>query len=217
MSIFLGELSAQVLELLQKSPGHSGYFTDTKVLRAIQEGFDFCATWMFDAATGGWHDEIRYLDTAAGMASLEMPDDLAILKVLRYKINNLYVPVYYSPDDESPQTDPSDTDGNAPSRFRLLGQKIYFNPPLQEGGSKYLQLEGSYYPPEFQSAMDIIPSKWHRAFRHYIKYRSASILVSGLKDFNRPWAKEEDEWTMVIQAVIDKRVNRTGYIREFEG
>ena len=218
MAIALGSLERDVLELLQKSPGHQGYYTAQKLGVAVQECFDLVATWMFDAEYGGWMDDIRYITTEDDQAVVELPADIAQLKVLRYKVDGVYIPMTYDKEEKTAQTDPSDTSStNNTVRYRLFGENIYFNPAISEGGTNYLQLEGTYYPQKFTSKLDKIAPIWNRAFLNFIKYRSASILVSHKRDWSPPWLRFEQQWEIETKKLIGKRVNTTGTITEFSG
>lgn len=218
MAIAVGALERDVLELLQKSPGHSGYYTEQKLRTAVQECFDFVSTMMFDAEYGGWLDDIRYITTEDGQAVISIPSDLAQIKVLRYKINQVYVPLVYDKEERTVQTDPSDsTVGQDNVSYRIFGDSIYFNPGLFEGGTNYLQIEGTFYPEKFTSKLDKLGPIWNRCFLNFIKYRSASILVSHKRDWQPPWQRFEQQWEMETRKLIGKRVNTVSTIKEFEG
>ena len=218
MAIAVGELERDVLHVLQKAPGNAGYYTEDKLRVAVQECFDFVATLMFDAEYGGWVDDIRYITTTDGDAVVALPADLAQIKVIRYKVNGAYIPLVYDKEEKAAQTDPSaGSTGNHVIRYRLVGSQIYFNPALYEGGTDYLQIEGAYYPERLISKLDKLSSIWNPAFRNFIKYRSASILVSHKRDYSPPWSRFEKEWALQVTKLIGKRVNTTGTIAEFSG
>ncbi len=215
--ICVGDVERDVLEILQKAPGTSGYYTEQKLRTALQECFDYVATKMFDAQTGGWLDDIRYFDTTTGDSVIKLPANMALLKVVRYKVNTAYVPLEYDKQEKDSQVGPSDGYTQQPSRYRLVGDSIYFNPALYEGGANYLQLELTCYPPRFMSKLDSIDSRWNPCFRNYIKYRTASILVSHKRDFTPPWQQFEAEWKEETIKLIDKRVITEGFTRPFGG
>lgn len=217
MTTTIGELEGEVLEILQKSPGYSGFYTAKKVRMAIQECFDYVSSWMFDSETGNWLEDIIYKDTTAGDSVIPIDEDIAMIKVVRYKVNTLYVPLHYDKDDNSLQTSPGDGIEQYPSKYRLVGPNLYFNPPLAEGGSKYLQLEVTKFPQKFTGKSDAINPQFHRAFQHYIKYRTASALVAFKQSQAIPWARMELEWKERIVVLIGKRINAPGIIREYEG
>ena len=218
MAITVGDIERDVLEILQKSPGLvNSYYTEPKLRTAVQECFDYVTTLFFDAEYGGWVDDIKYLDTTAGHALVDLPKDIAQIKVVRYKINGVYVPLTYDKEERSVQTAPSEgTTGNA-ARYRLVGSQIYFNPPLFDGGTGYLQIEGTFYPERFSGKLDQIGPIWNPAFKNFIKYRCASILVSHKRDYTPPWGRFEAEWAAQVGKLISKRVNTTTTITEFQG
>lgn len=218
MAIAIGSLERDVLQVLQKSPGAQGYYTADKLRTAVQECFDYVATIMFDSEYGGWMDEIRYFTTTAGDAIFKLPADLAQIKVVRYQVNGVYKPLAYDKQEESLQTDPTDaTTGNTVSRYRLIGEDMYFNPALFDGGTNYLQIEGTYYPERFKTKLDKLSSIWNPAFRNFIKYRSASILISHKLSSAPPWAGYENQWHAEVRKLISKRVNTVTTIKEFDG
>jgi len=214
MAITLGELERDVLELLQKEPGHQGYYTEQKCRAALQDCFDFVSTMMFDAQYGGWLDKLQYLDTTDGQVTVDLPKDMAQLKVVRYKIEGNYIPLGYDKQEREMQTTEDSVDSGIPSRYRLVGNQIYFNPPIQDGGTNYLQLEFTAYPERFVSRLDKIGEAWNAAFRHFIKYRTATVLVSHKRDFNPPWAKLEQQWQFEVRKMISQRVITSGTIKE---
>ncbi len=217
MSVTYGELESDILELLQKSPGYSGFYTERKLRMAVQDCFDYVASHMFDSITGGWVDSIVYLDTTSNQAKVELPGDFAMISTVRYLVNSLYVPLTYDKEKENIHTKPGDGISQYPSRYKLLGNYLYFNPPLQVGGTEYLQVEGCRFPAKYTDKQDLIPSQFNAAFRHFIKYRSASILYASRHNGAKPWAHLEAQWYREIVKIIDKRVNTKMKIKEFEG
>jgi len=170
---------------------------------------------MFDAEYGGWLDDIRYITTTAGDMVVPLPQDLAQIKVVRYKVDSSYIPLSYDKQERSAQADPAEGDTGGPSSYRLVGDRMYFNPALSEGGTNYLQIEGTYYPEPFTNKLDKISGIWNPAFRNYIKYRSASILVAAKMDGQPPWAPYEYEWKAELRKLIAKRVNTSTTVKEF--
>lgn len=217
MSRTLGELEGQVLQILQKSPGYQGFYTPEKVRDAVRESFDYVGSRMSDSATGGWLDEVRHYDTVTGQSLVPLQDDIIMIKTARYLTGNVYTPIIYDEGRESAVYAGASGVTQYPSRYRLLGDSLYFNPPLGVAGLQYLQLEVCSLPAQLVADGQIIPSKFNRALQHYIKYRTASVLASSVGKFNKEWAQFEGEWFDVMLKMLDKRVNSPAYIRDFEG
>ncbi len=217
MSRTLGALEGQVLGILQKTPGYQGFYTPEKVKDAVNECFDYVAARMADAATGCWLDEVRHYDTVTNQALVPLQDDIVMIKVARYLTGNVYTPIIYDEARESAVYVGSSGVTQYPSRYRLLNDSIYFNPPLGVAGPQYLQLEVCALPQQMITDGQIIPAKFNRALQHYIKYRSASVLASAVGKFNKEWAQFEGEWFDVMLKMLDKKVNSPAYVRDFEG
>jgi hypothetical protein len=94
----LSTLQTKVLNILQKTPGYQGAYSDARVLDAIQDAFDYVAMWMFDACGGTWRETLGYLSPASGATDIAFPSDIVMIKELRYLVGNKYIPMVY---DES--------------------------------------------------------------------------------------------------------------------
>ncbi len=217
MSRTLGELCGQVLQILQKSPGYQGFYTPDKVRDAAQEAIDYVSTKMAESETGGWIEETRLYDTVTGQALVPLEDDILMVKVARYLTGNVYTPIIYDEARESAVYVGSSGVTQYPSRYRIQGDNIYFNPPLGVAGPQFLQLEVCVLPAKMVSDGQIVPAKFNRALQHYIKYRTASVLASAVGKFNKEWAQYEQDWFDVMLRMVNKRVNSPAYVRDFEG
>ena len=288
----IASIQTQVLNILQKTPGYQGAYSDAKVLDAIQEAFDYVAMWMLDSTGGYWQETINYLSPASGDFRVAWPSGLIMMKELRYLVGNKYIPLIYDEAIElqqyqTPIITTVDQDSNAgtdtlfvasttgfsvgdvlaiasntaryeqatilsitagvslkltgnlafthtlvqaddvrnqaggvtqyPTRWRIVDEYIYFNPPLGQGGTNYLQYEGWILPTEFSDFTSTLPPQFNRALCHYIKYRAASALASSRGKGIKEWEKQEMEWKEQMLIMVNKRVNSIGYIREFEG
>ena len=217
MAVSVAELEGRVLRLLQKSAGYQGFFSPEKVRDAVQESFDMVATKMFDAATGAWQIKLRLWDTVAGQGTIDIPDDVAQIRVCRYLVGTTYVPLQYDEGIENVTYGPTAGYTQFPSRYRILENKIYFNPVLGVGGTQNFQMEYSSYPERLVADGQPIPAGFDVAMQHYIKYRSASILANSIGKANVEWTNYEGEWFNAMMIVVNKRINSCQYVREFEG
>jgi hypothetical protein len=91
----VADIRTKVLNILQKTPGYQGAYSDARVLDAIQEAFDYVAMWMFDSCGGCWQSTVGYLSPASGVTDIAFPTDIVMMKELRYLVGNKYIPMVY--------------------------------------------------------------------------------------------------------------------------
>jgi hypothetical protein len=103
-----------------------------------------------------------------------------------------------------------------PSRYRILNGQIFFNPTLAVGGTASLMLEYCAYPDDV-SGSDDIPQNLHKAFQHFVKYRTASACAASIGKFNKEWQDQADEWKDIMMRLVNKRINSNATIKEFMG
>jgi hypothetical protein len=193
-----------------------GYYGAGKIDDAMQEAIDFVATEMF-LADEGWLNKIMHLDTEADMITLPLPISAAMIKEVRYKIGETYIPIDYDEGIERPQA--SDDSGTRQSitRYRIVDNAFFFNPPLIEGGTGYLQLEYMAFPKRLQDDSDFIEPQFNAAMYHFIKYRTATILAASIEKYVIPWTGLESSWYEKMALMVNKRNMQSKRIREYEG
>ena len=216
MAFLVSEIEGKVLRLLQKSAGTQGFFTPDKVRDSVQDSVDYVSVRMFRAVNGEWMDSIRYFDTVSGQSNIPLPEDMACIKAVRYLVGNAYVPLMYDPSYESAQWSGQSGVVAYPSRYRLVGNCIYFNPQISQAGTQYLQIEYASYPQQITDD-GFMPLQMDRAMLNYIKFRSASLLAASVGKPSTEWTKFENQWATEIEILIDKRIQVTTTIREFDG
>lgn len=211
-----GEIKGQVLRLLMKTANKPGFYTPETTDEAIQEAMDFVATNMFIAGEG-WQTKIQHFTTEAGQVKVDLPEGFAMIKEVRYLYADLYVPMVY--DDANKQLQYANSSGvrQWAYAYRIVDNAIYFNPPMADGGTNYLQVEYMGYPKYLQSDTDYLDKHFDRAMCHYIKYKAASILASSIEKFVVPWAAHERDWFKQMQDIIVKRNMQATAIQEFAG
>ena len=213
----IAELEGSVLRILQKSAGYQGFFSPEKVRDAVQESFDYVSAKMFESQGGQWLIKSKTFNTVSGQAMVDIPDDIAQIRVVRYQIGLSYIPLTYDDNIEGVVYTSAAGMTQFPSTWRFMEGRIYFNPALGVGGEKYLQIEYFSYPERFLTDGQQIPKEFDTSLQNFIKYRAASILAASVGKFNREWAQFEQEWGATMLSIVNKRVNSTQYIREFEG
>lgn len=216
MAISLGEIQGEVLSMLSKSPGYQGFYDDIKMAKAIQESVDYVAQKMFWTGEG-WLKEKREFDTTANQAAVRIPTDYVAVSAVRYLYGNVYVPLLYKDSDLKPEFPVDSGLTQTPMSWRILGDQIYFNPYLGSGGTNYLQIEGYAFPPMLKGSSSLLPDKFNRGLQHYIKYRTASILVAQLGEPNADWKEYEKQWEAEMLVAIGKKTTDKGYIGDFDG
>ena len=197
---------------MQKNPGYNGFYTDEKCALAIQESIDFVASKMAIAG-GGLMKRVAYIDTNATDAMYPLPSDCSLIDVVRYKSSDTYIPVEYADDSMTPQV-ASTSATQFPTKYRLIGQNIFFNPQATTVGTAYLQIEYMGYPVFLLDDDQKIDEEIDRAMCWYIKYRAASTLVVNNGGFPR-WGTLEDQWEKQVDLIIHKRIRKPRYVKEF--
>lgn len=214
MSFTRGQVKDQILSLLTKNVGASGFYTDAKINYVIQECLDFIAVEMFIGGNG-WLNELAYIDTVAGVFQYSLPASVAMIQELRYLIGNRYLPVIYDDANIAAQIDTSTGVTQFPSRYRIVGNQIYFNPPPAAVGPAYIQIEYNRYPATLATDGDTVEPQFDNCLIHYVVYRSASILASQAGKPIKEWEKFEDQWYGQMLKVVNKRIKNPVQIKEF--
>lgn len=216
MTITRGELKGQILRVLQKDGGYQGFYTDEKLNDAIQDCIDHIAIEMFRAGDG-WLTKIDFLDSQSGFPTVNLPQHMIMIQEVRYLVANRYIPLIY--DDATLESQYTKDSGATqfPSRYRIVDQKIYFNPPPAEGGPNFVQVEYCTYPLSMVADSQLMPQEFHRAMFNYIKWRSASQLASSTGKGMKEWERYENEWYQNMVDMTNRRTKSPIYYREFEG
>ncbi len=209
-----GELRGQVLRFLNKTPTLPGYYDANKVNDAIQEALAYIAVEMFLAGEG-WLCKYIFLDTVGGQTSVDLPGNVAMIREVRYKISDVYYSLPYNDQEGGPSYIGTGVQQAFGYSYRLLGRQIIFDPPVSEGGERYLQIEADYYPAVLLDDNEIIDPQFDAACCQFLKYKVCSILSASLEKDFIPWAAIEAQWEAKMQAVITRRTLASTPIREF--
>ena len=214
MSVLLSDLETKVLNLLQKSPSYSGFYTQPKVIQIINECLDYVSARMMQEGNG-WLQTIGYITTVANTPNYALPTGCAIVRSVRYLVNTIYAPL--QPDGQEREAFlSSDFQTQIPSRYRLVGGDIYFNPVPSLVGVNYLQIEYTGYPSELVNLGDAVVSQFERGLIHYVTYRAASILASTVGKADADWLKYESQWYKAMENIISRRNSTVQFVRSFE-
>jgi hypothetical protein len=211
-----GELKGQILRFLNKTSEFRGFYDDDKINDAIQEAMDFVSVEMFQA-NEGWQLKIGHFDTQTGQVTVDIPFSIGMIKEVRYLYGNLYYVMAYDDANGRAQVSNSSGERQFVSTYRIVDNRMYFNPPLGEGGANYLQIEYMTYPKVPQSDNDYLESHFDPCMTNYLKYRSATILSASLEKPIVPWAGLEASWYSKLVTVINRRNMQSIPIRNFMG
>jgi hypothetical protein len=209
-----GELKGLILRQLNKTAGFQGFYSDEKINDAIEDCLDFLAVEMFLAGEG-WQTKLSFIDTVANQIQIPLPAHIGIINEVRILSGNGYLPLTY--DDKSGRaqstltTSTTGTDGT----YRIIDNCLYFDPPLREAQTGGIQIDHTTFPKRLIDDHDFIEAHFYKPFQHFVKFRAASILNSGVGKAQSDWAAYESQWYAKVQAVIVKRNAQTTYIREF--
>lgn len=209
-----GELRGRVLRFLNKTPDLPGYYDTNKVNDAIQEALNYIAVEMFLAGEG-WLQKYLFLDTIGGQTSLDIPGNVAMIREVRYKISDVYYAIPYDDQEGGFSYIGTGVQQAFGYRYRILGRQLVFDPPLSEGGERYLQIEADYYPSMLLGDDEIIDPQFDAACCEFLKYKVCSILSASIEKDFVAWAKIETEWEEKMKAVVTRRTLASTPIREF--
>lgn len=212
-----GELRGRVLRFLNKTSSRPGFYGEEKINDAITEAMDDVASQMF-IANEGWQSKIDFLNTAANQIKVDIPPHVVMVQDLRYLVGDVYVPMTY---DDGNNRSQYNTAGSGATQwvgfYRIVDNAFYFDPPLTDGGSRFLMVEYQAFPKRLATDASFMEAHFHPAFQHYIKYRTCSILGASIEKQSRPWAREEDTWRERCMDLIPKRTLSSTQIKEYEG
>jgi hypothetical protein len=209
-----GELKGQVLRFLNKTSQYRGFYDDDKINDAIQEALDFIAVEMFQA-NEGWQLKLAEFDTTAGQVTFEIPFSASMIKEVRYLYGNFYGVMAYDDANSRSQVSIGSGERQFVSSYRIVDNRMYFNPPLGEGGPKYLQIEYMTYPKTLMSDTDYLESHFDPCMTNFLKYRTATILSASLEKPIVPWAGIESSWYSKLVTVVNRRNMQSIPIRNF--
>jgi hypothetical protein len=209
-----GELRGRVLRFLNKTPDLPGYYDEKKVNDAVQEALNFIAVEMFLAGEG-WLQKYLYFDTSGGQTSVDIPGNVAMIREVRYRIADVYYSLPYDDQEGGFSYIGTGVQQAFGYKYRILGRQLVFDPPLSEGGERYLQIEADYYPTVLLDDNEIIDPQFDASCCEYLKYKVASILSASVEREFIAWAKIEQEWYDKMQAVVTRRTLSSVPIREF--
>lgn len=215
MTITRDAMKAQVLAMLNKTPGYQGFFADDKMNYTIQECVDFVAAEMF-LINEGWLNQITNINTTPNVKTYDIPDNIAMIYEVRYLSGDQYLPITYDAGDKQ-ITNTGAINNVFPFNYRIVNNQIYFTYAPGETGTNYLQIEGPTYPTAMASGTDNLMARLDRCFEHVIKYRVASILAAQMGKEVIEWERYYNEWLNVMQNLLQKRVRQPTWIREYEG
>lgn len=201
---------------LNKSPATPGFFTPERVNSAIQESLDIVATAMFEE-DNGWLKQLDYVDVEANQVTIPIPAHWEMLEEVRYQVGNIYMPLAYDAQYNTPQWNATSGATQLPNSYRIIGNSLYFNPPLGVGGEKFLQVEYQRYPSILRNDAQQADPQFGRALIWYCIYRACSICASSMGQFNKSWATEEAMWFEKMQDIVAKRNKQSVPIADFCG
>jgi len=211
-----GEVAFLVYQRLSKSAATPGFFTAEKVNSAIQEALDLISAEMF-LADQGFLKQLDYVDVEANQQTIDIKPQWEMIESVRYLIGNVYIPLAYDSEFDRSQWSPTSGVTQLPAAYRVIGNKLYFNPSLSVGGTNYLMIEYQRAPDFLRNDAQQLPTYFTRNLVWYVVYRSMSILAASMKQLERPWAQEEALWREKMLDITNKRNKVSTGIKMFQG
>lgn len=209
-----GQLKGKIWRYLGKTATQPGFYTSEKLDEAIDEALASIAVEMFMSGEG-WLTSFQYFDTEDGQIELDLSGNVGLIRQVRYLFGDSYVPLAYDDQENRPTRVRSGTVQIA-HRYRLMGNKLIFDPPLASGGEKTLQLEIVSYPKRLGSDGEIIDSQFDVCALEFIKYKVCSILAGSIEKTQITWSALEADWATRLSHVLTRRVLSSTGIRLFD-
>lgn len=209
-----GELRGKVLRYLNKTPDLPGYYSEAKVNDAISEALNYIAVEMFLAGEG-WLQKYLYFNTEGGQTSVDLPGNIALIREVRYKVSDVWYSLPYDDQEGGFSYIGTGVQQAFGYKYRILGRQVVFDPPLSEGGERFLQIEADYYPSVLLDDNELIDPQFDAACCEFLKYKVCSILSGSIEKEFIAWAKIEAEWEAKMQAIVTRRTLASTPIREF--
>ena len=216
MATTLAELSADILEILQKTSAYQGYFTEAKVTAAINDSLDYIAGKM-QLADRGWLRSLETLDVVAGVNTVTLPAGTVMLHGVWFATDGLdYGPLKYLTLERQPIYKNDSGGIGAPTTYSVHGNDLFFNPAPGISQTGAVKVMVTKFPDLLQAQGDAISSQFDRGLINYAKWRSASILGSLVENANPAWRITEREWEDQILQTIPRKVSTQKVIQGFE-
>jgi len=209
-----GELKGKVWRFLNKSAQNYGFYTPQKLDDAITEALNYIAVEMFSAGEG-WMQKYLFLDTVGGQTSVDIPGNVAMIREVRYKISGVYYSLPYDDQESGFSYIGTGVQQAFGYRYRILGRQIIFDPPVSEGGERYLQIESDYYPTILVDDNELVDPQFDAACCEFLKYKVASILAASIEKDAIYWQDLEAKWEEKMKFVLNRRTLSSTPIREF--
>lgn len=210
-----GQLKGKIWRYLGKTATQPGFYTSDKLDEAIDEALASIAVEMFMSGEG-WLTSFQYFDTTDGQTEQDLTGNVGLIRQVRYLFGDSYMPLIYDDQDNRPTRVRSSGVVQVAHRYRLMGNKIIFDPPLATGGTKYLQLEIVSYPKRLGSDGEILDSQFDVCAQEYLKYKVCSILAGSIEKTQITWSALEADWATRLTHVLSRRVLSSTGIKLFD-
>ncbi len=209
-------LRHDILNILNKSPKVPGFYTESKVNMAIQKALDYAATQMM-IYDGGFLKKIDYIDVAADQLTIPLPPYMEFIEEVRYLVGNVYTPLLYDSNWNTAEWSPNSGATSLPSRYRIVDNQFYFNPPIGAGGPKFLQVEYQRFPSIMRDDAQQLDPQFSRATVNFCIYNAATALANMYGIDNVTWGASEAMWFDQMMMLLTKRSAQSRPIADFAG
>ena len=216
MAFTLAQIRAEVLNILQKDASYQGFYTTDKCNRIINESMAYISARMMMEGEG-WLQTIGFITTTANTPSYTLPTGCSIINSIRYLYSDVYLPMVYDDQAFDTQIAASSSLTQCPYRYRIVADKIYFNPIPLLVGPNYIQIEYTSYPATLAADGDSLLSQFDHGLYYYLVYRTAGALVAQTGQAVAEWQIYEQQWFSVMQNIISKRNRVQCVIADFGG
>lgn len=217
MGITRGAIKFEILTRLQKTARTKGYYTDPKMNSAIAEAMDYVATEMM-LADEGWNHKIDYVDVPSGTVAIPMKSHWSMIAEVRFLSGDAYSPLGYDQNYGGTESSPASGETQSwPGSYRIIDNQLYFNPAINAGGDRFIQVEYFCYPSKLLSDNDTVDPSIDRAMFWFIVYHSVAMLGGQVEQTNDSLQAQEAKWLGRIRDIISMRTRQVIPVRDFEG
>lgn len=215
MGVTRATLKNRILTQLNLTADYQGFYTDEKLDDLIQESLDYVSVEMMMGGEG-WLSNLLHITTYDGVGTYELPKSVAVINSVRYLSGNSYIPVTYDDQSDLPQVSPSAGFTQFPTKYRIIQNKIYFNPPPVFTGTNYLQIEYVSYPSELLTDGQLIDPQFDNAMMNFIKWRVIRMATATRKDLYPDYERFYAEWYDQMMKIVNKRIRTKTFVKEFQ-
>lgn len=210
-----GDIKREVLILLNKTTKTKGFYTDDRLDMGIRMSMDIVATESFTIGNG-FNTKLLHFNVSPNQVSIPIPADVCYLNQLRFLVGNVYQPCFYDENREGQAIQANVASTLYPATYKIIDNSFYFNPPIINGGTDFLQLECTVWPKYAKNDADTYDVQLNQAMYWFVVFHTATTCVNQVGQAVSDWQADHDYWFDKVQETIQRRNNQAQRIQDFE-